>query len=342
MRFTVVKPQSLDAEAIRTWRSIQASEATLASPCFSPDFFQLLGSIRENVEVAVAESGGLTAGFFPYERGRGNDCGPAGGGLSDFQGFIGLTQQPLDPQSLLTGCRMRSFRFDHMLASQNHFGEQQTARWESPQINLAEGYKAYLDERKRSGSDQIRSCMNLSRRLEREHGPVTFTAHSVDRAVLSTVLAWKSGQYHATGCADVFASEQNRLLMERLIDLDTPGCKGMLSLLHAGGTLVAGHVGMTSPTVWHYWFPSYDPGFHRYSPGILLLLCMAEHAAANGIHTIDLGAGTSLYKQRLMNQSVTLAAGEIAKPGVVTLSRKLGRAGLAQARKLRHWFRTRN
>ena len=100
----------------------------------------------------------------------------------------------------------------------------------------------------------------------------------------------------------------------------------MLSLLYAGERLVAGHLGMRGQFVWHYWLPSYDPEMAKYSPGIILLLKMAEHASRVGIHTIDLGLGMSLYKQRLMSDSVTLAGGSVELPSWHSLRRNARRA----------------
>ena len=91
----------------------------------------------------------------------------------------------------------------------------------------------------------------------------------------------------------------------------TGGFAGMLSLLYAGKRLVAGHFGMRGRFAWHYWFPAYDPEMAKYSPGLILLLKMAEHAPSLGVRTIDLGLGMSLYKQRLMNASVPLAGGSV-------------------------------
>jgi CelD/BcsL family acetyltransferase involved in cellulose biosynthesis len=99
----------------------------------------------------------------------------------------------------------------------------------------------------------------------------------------------------------------------------------MLSLLYAGETLVAGHFGMRSSTVWHYWFPAYDRQFARFSPGLALLLKMAQHAEELGLRCIDLGTGMSLYKKRLMNASVSVAEGSIERPSCLLFTRSLKR-----------------
>src|SRR5678816_1993574 len=94
-----------------------------------------------------------------------------------------------------------------------------------------------------------------------------------------------------------------RELVERIHSAHEAGFAGMLSLLYADDRLVAGHLGMRSRTVWHYWFPAYDAALAKYSPGLILLLKMAENAQSLGLRAIDLGKGLSQYKERLMNAS---------------------------------------
>ena len=152
------------------------------------------------------------------------------------------------------------------------------------------------------------------RRVEREVGPLRFVANSTDAALLGTVLGWKSDQYRQSGKRDLFAPGWIREAVDRIFATHADGCSGMLSLLYAGDRLVAGHFGMRSRQVWHYWFPSYDPEAAKYSPGLILLLKMAEHAPAIGVQIIDLGKGISLYKERLMNASALVASGSVELP----------------------------
>jgi CelD/BcsL family acetyltransferase involved in cellulose biosynthesis len=163
------------------------------------------------------------------------------------------------------------------------------------------------------------------RRLELEIGPVHFVSHSTDRDALQQILSWKSRQYRKTGWRDLFALKWGRVLIERIHAAQSGGFAGMLSLLYAGDKLLAGHLGMRSRTVWHYWFPAYDPQFAKYSPGLLLLLKMAEHAPKIGLRTIDLGTGMTLYKRRLMNASVSVAEGSVERPSWLSLVRGMRR-----------------
>src|SRR4030095_7972739 len=96
---------------------------------------------------------------------------------------------------------------------------------------------------------------------------------------------------------------------------------------------------MHSRFIWHYWFPAYDPQFARYSPGLILLLKMAEHAPHIGLRTIDLGTGLTLYKRRLMNASISVAEGSVERASLLSFlrgtRRKAKRLGLVWGTSLR-------
>ena len=95
----------------------------------------------------------------------------------------------------------------------------------------------------------------------------------------------------------------------------------MLSALYAGNELAAVHFGMRSSTVWHYWFPTYNPAFKKYSCGQILLMKMAEIAPSMGMTAIDLGKGGNPYKHRFMNGSVALLEGLVEIPSVACATR---------------------
>ena len=66
---------------------------------------------------------------------------------------------------------------------------------------------------------------------------------------------------------------------------------------------------MYSERAWHWWFPVYEHSFAKYSPGALLLLGVAEEAAARGIALLDLGKGDDAYKSSFSNTDTPLAEG---------------------------------
>jgi CelD/BcsL family acetyltransferase involved in cellulose biosynthesis len=154
--------------------------------------------------------------------------------------------------------------------------------------------------------------------------------------VLEQLLAWKTDQYRQNGWRDLFSIPWVRKTIEGIHSTQSADFAGMLSVLYAGDRMVAAHFGMRSATVWHYWFPTYDPVYSKYSPGVILLLKMAEVAPAMGIHTIDLGCGEHSYKGRLMNGFVPTARGSVELPCLTTAARRVREA----PQRVRRWLGT--
>ena len=100
---------------------------------------------------------------------------------------------------------------------------------------------------------------------------------------------------------------------------------GMLSVLYAGDAVVAAHFGLRSQTVLHWWFPTYDPRFARYSPGLVLLLNLIQQAHSLGLREIDLGKGYERYKGSFANAHVAIAEGSVECPSVLSRLRRIRR-----------------
>lgn len=332
MRINIIAGCEIDAELQRLWTGIQRSNSELASAYFAPEFTMAMASVRNDVEVAIVEDEREIVAIFPFQRSDSSLGIPVAGVLSDYQGLVCRPGFVCDPREMVKGCRLAAWDFDHLLVSQACFAPfHQTVR-ESSLMDLSQGYEAYVTERRAAGSEQIKKCGNLTRRIEREIGSLRFVDHAEDPALLQRVLAWKSQQFHESGKWDMFAEPWVRSAVERIHGTRSSGCAGMLSLLYAGDRLVAGHMGMRSRTAWHYWFPAYDKEFAKYSPGLLLLLKMAERAPSLGLRVIDLGMGLSLYKERLMNSSLPVASGSVELPSWLSFRRAARRKlrGLAE------------
>jgi CelD/BcsL family acetyltransferase involved in cellulose biosynthesis len=334
-RIGVIPGLAIDDALTAQWRALQESNPDLANPCFAPEFTQAVATARNDVEVGVLEEeDGEIVAIFPFQRKAGGRGIPVGGIVSDYQGLICRPGFSFDPRELLKACGLVSWDFDRLLATQQPFTPFHKLCEPSALIDLSQGYETYVAERRAAGSEQIKKCMNLIRRLELEVGPIRFVAHSPEPAALTKVLAWKSAQYRKTGWRDFFALRWGRSLVRQIQTTQHETFAGMLSLLYAGDNLVAGHMGMRSRTIWHYWFPAYNPEFAKYSPGLILLLKIAQHAPQLGLNTIDLGTGLTLYKRRLMNASVSVAEGSVERPSWLSLMRGVRRRAKAWAQSM--------
>jgi CelD/BcsL family acetyltransferase involved in cellulose biosynthesis len=325
----VFSMRELPATDFARWAGLQEADPDIASPFFRPEFAAAVASVRDDVYVAAIQRGGETIGYFPFQNGAFSTGRPVGGPLSDCQGFIMRAGLKWDASRIVRDCGLSEWQFDHLLANQKPFEPFHRIPTQSPIIDLSRGYAHYVEERREAGSEQIKKAVALLRKLEREVGPVRFEVHSPDVRFLRKLMRWKSRQYRLSAKLDIFGIPWVVEVIEKIHAEHHENFAGLFSLLTVGDLPIAGHLGMRSRNVWHYWFPAYDSGYARYSPGIILLLKMAEHAEQLGISCIDMGNGRALYKQRLMNGAIPLAEGTV--PGSVPRTLLSGAKNRAEA-----------
>ena len=305
-RTRTIPASELTSADVAAWSVLQLADPVVASPFFRPEFTAAVAEVRSDARVAIVEDSEGAAGFFPFQVGRFARGHPIGGPLSDYQGAITRPGWEWDARELIWSCGVTAWYFDHLLAAQRSFEKFHHVPTESPIIDLSGGYARYAEEHVKTLSEPRKK-----RKLEREVGPVRFEVHCADSGMLETLMRWKASQYVDTGKFNIFTMPWVVAVVKRIHAEQGANFSGLLSVLYAGDTPVAAHMGMRSPTVWHYWFPAYDPDFAKYSPGMLLLLEMAAAAPSMGVKIIDMGKGKAVYKQRLQNGFVEIAEGSV-------------------------------
>jgi CelD/BcsL family acetyltransferase involved in cellulose biosynthesis len=322
-----IAPHELDAGLLEAWRSVQRSHRHLASPYFSPEFTQLVGQVRSDVGVVVVEDASGPVGFFPFQRSWGGLGRPVGGPFSDYHGVIMGADTECDPASLVRAAGLSVWVFDHVPAAMGWFEPHAWARAGSPIIDLSGGYAAYAERFRASGSDYVTRAQRLSRKIEREIGPLTFSLHEDSDVVIQQVFDWKDAKYLESRPTAVFRDHPwTGALLRAVVRTQASGFAGVCSVLRVGGRVIAAHLGMRAAGVLHWWFPTFDVTLDKYSPGTLLLLRIAEAAQAAGISVIDLGKGDSRYKLTAMTGTVPLLEGAVELPSWRTRWRRLQRA----------------
>jgi CelD/BcsL family acetyltransferase involved in cellulose biosynthesis len=322
----VVPPDALSESELDRWSVLHRDVPSLASPYFSPMFTSIIGSVRTDVRVAVLEVDGQTCGFFPFQLGTLGAGWPVGAMLSDYQGVIAAPDAPYDARALIRDSGLKTWEFDHLIAAQKPFEPFQQSRWESQQIDLRNGFESYIAGVEQAHGPWLQQLRRKGRKLERENGELSFQHHSDDPVALETLLRWKSEQYTRTGTVNVLKHDWVREVLRKVHEIQSAEFQGVLSLLLADGRPVAAHLGMRSRSTLHYWFPSYDPALARCSPGLLLLLRLAESAERVGVETFDLGTGDYDYKRRLSNRADVLAKGTVDTPSLRAAAVRLRRS----------------
>jgi CelD/BcsL family acetyltransferase involved in cellulose biosynthesis len=320
MKVSLIPGRKLSEDLVGAWMGLQQTNPDLVSPYFHPKFSGIVANACANVELAIIEEPNGIAACFPFQRMMGNIGVPVGHFLSDYHGLICEPRYWCDPRDLMRQCRLIAWDFDHLVASQPFFAPYHQSVWPSPQIDLSDGFESYCRETKAVKREQIKI-----RNLTRDYGPLRFVAHAPDQASLQQLLMWKSEQYTKTGKRDIFVQPWTTSVVQDIHATQEHHFSGKLSLLYAGNRVVAAHLAIRSGSILHSWIGAYDPQLAKYSPGLILLLKIAEHAPSIGIKTIDLGAGMSEWKQRFMNASACLATGSVELPSLRYARRALRR-----------------
>jgi CelD/BcsL family acetyltransferase involved in cellulose biosynthesis len=314
VRITVVHPRELGDKDLDAWRELQRADPELQNPFLSPEFTQAVARVRPATRVAVLEDRGGAVGFLPLEYGWMRIGRPIGPGVSDAQGLVHARGLQWRMRELVAGCGLDVLAFDHLIGSQVDTLDGEVARSRSPIIEVSGGYAGYLEARQRATKKIIKTTLYKERKLGRDLGEIRFDPDSRDAHAMSALIRWKSNQYRRTGRRDRFAVDWIRRLVWDLFEAGGP--PGMLSVLYADERVVAAHFGLRSQTSLSCWFPAYDPGLARYSPGLALHLRMVEAAADAGIRHLDLGKGDEQYKQSLKTGDLVVGEGRATRPSV--------------------------
>lgn len=306
----VVRPAELDDADIGDWRALQAAHHELSRPFFAPEWFRRLDEAGHDVEIAVLASGGRDRAFFPFHR-QGGTALPPGGWLSDFQGWIGPADLPVDMEELLRAIGARSWLFNHLLACQVAAARHASERAVSPLVDLSAGFEAFRAHHKERGAKWVPHTPRKMRKISREVGELRFDLSTSDPDVLARLLGWKHAQRQRTRTADPLDEPWAAHVVKHCLDADEPGFAGILSALYAGDELIAAHLGLRSGDTFHLWFPAYDVAHERYSPGEILHHELFRALAETGIGRVDFGKGREQYKFSWMTGYETLADGYV-------------------------------
>lgn len=323
LEIDVIPVAALSPTDCTDWISIQESSSLFESPFFSPYFTQAVASARNDVYVARLHVGNETVGYFPFQRSRFGIGKPVGGILSDYQGVVvrpGVTWNAID---LIRACGLAAWDFDHLIAAQTEFDFHSHSHSSSPVMDLSEGFRHYLATRDSSHNSHFKSLERSMRRLQRDHGPVTFHDRVLDLHRLNTLKQWKSSQYRRTGQLDLFSVPWINTVVDLVHRADIPCFSGALLSLENAGRPIALRFGMRTCRGFHAWFSSYDQSLARYSPGLLLFYAMAKSAEAIGLSWIDLGKGGQSYKRQLMSRSVQLCEGSVVSSRALSRGRDI-------------------
>jgi CelD/BcsL family acetyltransferase involved in cellulose biosynthesis len=322
----IVRPRALSAELVERWRSIQAADPALDSPFLSPSWARTVEHVQPGpdpgLRVAILRDAGEARGFIAVRAGAFTAMAP-GAPMADYQGLVAEPGVTLDPRKLVAALEVGRFDFSHMLTDQASFQRFTRGTDRSFVVELPDGYEAYAAERKAAGIGIIKDLDKKRRKVERELGPVSFTADSRAGGEFEQLLAWKRAQLKATGQTDLFATPWTVALLRDLFDSRDPEFGATLFSLRIGERLAAVHLHLRGLKVIHAWMIAHDCELERYSPGLLLFQDILRWMDATPYARLDLGPGDYRFKRELANAERGIAHGFVGVPSPAALVRSV-------------------
>jgi CelD/BcsL family acetyltransferase involved in cellulose biosynthesis len=328
--YETIHARRLTPDQVATWTALIPRTGDFASPFFRPEYTQAVAAVRDAIEVCVITRGRETIGFLPFERLESTVGRPVGGSMSNFQGVIAAPDGPWTAVDLARGARLKTLKFHHQVRDQPQFDAHTERRVASPIVDVGGGWDGYLEQRRIAGVSSFNALPRKMRKLERELGALRFVSHTAEPDVFARLVEWKRAQYVRTETRGSMQHEWALEILRRLMEFQSSAFAGTLSALYAGERLIAAHAGMRSATVWHYWYPAYDPELSRHSPGLVLMHEMCRWAAGTGLHRIDLGPGEGAHKDLFATSETSVGVGQVVVSSPASLlSRLTSRLGFA-------------
>ena len=267
---------------------------------------------RIQLMLIIAENNGQVVALAPFYAESGMIFFVGTGFESGYLDFIGDIGNPDVLDALLETARANvsdfsGFRFyfvpdssstgKHLAAAAERLGfkcydEGETA---GPVLDLASEAALAAVNKKRRTTDYER-ILRRDGSLEIEH----MRDGRVIQPHLDEFFTQHMSRWAAKGHPSVFANQKQRTFIEQLtlVAANT----GWLRFTRAtwNGRPIAFHYGFCYRGRYFYEVPSFEIGFARYSPGLVLLRNLLLAAMAEGAHTFDFGIGDQEYKYKFV------------------------------------------
>lgn len=306
----IIAVKDLTQDLISQWKTIASADRYLQSPFFQPEFTQAVAQVRDDIEIALVECAGELTSLFPFQRTSKGLARNVCSRLSEFHGPIVRQDCEFDVARIMQAAGLTWWQFDHLPVAKSPIPLRVWGTSTSPFIDLSEGYDNYMAGRKAAKSSSVSQTLRKARKVEKEIGPLRFEYHSNCQIAFESLIKWKDAQHDRTGRLRVLKYEWLVELLRNLTTADA-NSPGLFSTLYAGDELLAVHLGLQTKSVIHLWFPTYDPAFEKYSPGLILLLRLLKEAARRGIQRFDLGKGKERYKGSFKTGDIAIGEGAV-------------------------------
>lgn len=315
----IKSPKALTAHERAAWARLRAANPALYSPYFHFDYAELVGSLRDDIRVAVISHDSGPIAFLPYQASKNSKTAyarPVGAPMTDYHGFIQAPGTNLDIAQILQDAGIGAFHFSALVDTDNQFTDHIQTTDDGTMLDISQGADSWREGRESGYRRAMKSHRRRVRKSEEEYGQRRFVFKSRDREIFDQLIIWKKQKFQDTGKYDVLSNEWTYQLLEKLLERSPKaGLRADMHALYFGDTLAAIDLGLTDGVTFHSWIVGYNNDFHTLAPGIQLLEGLIDAATLQGYKRIDLGVGTDGYKKYYASEPVQVSSGFVAIKG---------------------------
>jgi CelD/BcsL family acetyltransferase involved in cellulose biosynthesis len=320
------RAKDLTAADLAAWARLRDSAPVYASPFFDPEFTLAVARARDDVFVAVISDGGRVTGVWPHHRRPLGFIRPIAAPLSDWQGPILAADARIDLAEVLAEMGAGATRLTGAADPHLAMAKATIASAVAYVADLRQGAESYFQWQETTWGHHFKNLRRRERKAEREIGALNYCIEEENVEVFDQLLAWKRGQYAATGKHDVLGPDWVDRLMRELWARKGESLRLTVTSLRLGQRLAAAEIFLRGGRVKHSWFPAYDRELHSYGPGHMLTDAAIRRAGERGYDFIEFGAGHDEYKRTWGNLTVPIHEIVAHGAGPMGMAR---RAGLA-------------
>lgn len=296
---------------VAEWHSMLAATPAFQSPLLTPEFAQLIASVRDDVQVCVFRRGGKAMGFLAVHMRPGRFARPAGAPFADYSALITFSDPGFTAAEALAIAGIAQYQAIGLIDPHGVFGEVEGEADHAYAIDLSDDAPENF-----AGKKTAKNLRRLTRNLIETHGELSYLVNDRDPARFDAMVALKRRQTRETGLHDFLKPAWVAAMLERLRQAPESGLHGFMLTLMAGDTPITSHFGVRLGERVHPWISTYDPAFAAFSPGQVFLNELHEPLRAAGITWYDLSTGQTSLKASFSNTGfpVTHARVRAVKP----------------------------
>jgi CelD/BcsL family acetyltransferase involved in cellulose biosynthesis len=292
----LVKACHLSEADFAAWSHLCTTTPEFSSPLLSPQFFQTIAKVRDDVFVAIYRRKGQAVGFLAHHSRPGRFARPVGAPFCDYCALI----TPPDPgfcfgQALdLAG--IRHFQAIGLVDPYKLCTQTGGELIDAYGIDLSLDRTEYLRAKK-----HVKNIGRLRRHLEANFGALSFTLRDQNKDHFDTMISLKHAQIERTGLHDFLQPVWVQAMLNQLFLAPEYDLHGSLLTLMSGDHPVMFHYGVRLGGRMHIWLSAYDPQFAAFSPGQIFHNDCQVFLKAQGLSFYDMSSGQSHYKSKFCN-----------------------------------------